>query len=144
MSREWKSPFVGKSIDDIVAFMTGLPEDQDSIERHFFIVLDEDLRKKGEAKYYRYLPADTRDEHGEGGGSNGLSCYSASAGEAWIQMTHEQCSDWDRRLEGQSNIVLTPGSADWWDDPRYRIGYEDLPEEDFVRVDHVSKHGHPL
>jgi hypothetical protein len=52
IAQDWRSPFRGKSIQDVVAFMKKLPEDR-YIDYHYFAVLGDDFTNRGVVTIYR-------------------------------------------------------------------------------------------
>lgn len=52
INEHWCSPFQGKTIEDVVAFMKSLPEDRD-VDYHHFAVLGEDFAQRRMVTIYR-------------------------------------------------------------------------------------------
>ncbi|KAF2640000.1 hypothetical protein P280DRAFT_25299 [Massarina eburnea CBS 473.64] len=52
VGEDWRSPFYGKTVEDVVAFMKKLPEDR-YVDYHYFAVLGQDFTKRRMVTIYR-------------------------------------------------------------------------------------------
>jgi hypothetical protein len=52
ISSNWTSPFMGKSVEDCVAFLKSAPDDS-CVDRYHFVVLGEDFKKRSLVTVYR-------------------------------------------------------------------------------------------
>jgi hypothetical protein len=111
VAAEWQSPFRGKTIKDVVAFMKTVPEER-NIDYHHFCVLGEDFQKRKLVTIYRI-----GDEYLKGDELDSLPC--SAAGKLLqlpfaMQPAHEMntkvrlnfCWDWSRVAGRKSRIAI--------------------------------------
>jgi len=54
VAKDWKSPFLGKTAEEMAKFLQSAPEEENSLlDMHYFAVLDEDFKKSGLVTIYR-------------------------------------------------------------------------------------------
>lgn len=119
----WRSPWIGKDIIEILDFMESIPDShRDFIDKHHFVVLDQDLRDKGLVRVYRlktWADDDCSYERCPDVHKNGVTFLTFSASYVGVQLLSMQGGDWEREVEAEWSHAgydnMQHEDSNWWE-----------------------------
>lgn len=125
---DWQSPWVGTSVDEVVAFMTGLPECHVRIDRKHFVGINHTLEDNGTVWCYRIeRQSDSvklKDAPDAKSGRLEYTRFACKATEAAEILFSLLSRDWERHL-CSTPPRLNHSDADSWT----KAGKEDIEHE---------------
>lgn len=117
VNTQWRSPWVGKTFDDVLMSMRNLSEKHNLIDHYYFVMIDDSLLTQGTVWWYRIEGQDDEEEQAEDEGAAGrevsVTRFASPASEALAEVLVMQSGDWEQRLTDRPPGVHHP-DADWW------------------------------